>query len=98
MKILTIARPKDLLLSLPEETRTQMAKGSVEPTKKMKDKGKVLAHYYSPTSRYVIAIVDYDDAEEWMKDLMSNPVMAYYDQDIYPIVDLGEAVKLANQT
>jgi muconolactone delta-isomerase len=98
MKILSIAKPKDLLFSLPPETRTQMVKGSIEPTKQLKDKGKVIAQYYSPTSQYVFVILDYDDAAEWMKDLTSNPVMTYYDQEIYPIVDLMDALKLADMT
>jgi muconolactone delta-isomerase len=93
MKILAIAKPKELLFSLPPETQTQLVKESTEPTKKLKEKGKILAQYYSPTSRYVFAIVDYDDAGEWMKDLASNPAMTYYDQEIYPIVDLLDAIK-----
>jgi muconolactone delta-isomerase len=94
MKILTIAKPRESIFSLSAETSQQMLEASIEPTKKMKDKGRILAHYYSPTSGCVIAIVDYDDAEEWMKDLRSNPIMTYYDQEIYPIVDLEEALKV----
>jgi hypothetical protein len=98
MKMLAIAKPKELLLSLPPEKQTQMVKESIEPTKKMKDKGKILAQYYSPTSKYVFAIVDYDDAGEWMKDLMSNLAMTYYDQEVYPIVDLFDVIKEYYQT
>ena len=98
MKILSIGKPKDLLLTLPQETRAQLTKEAIEPTKKLKDEGKILAHYYSPTSQYVIVIVDYDSTEEWMKDLMANPVMAYYDQEVYPIVDLADAINTAGIT
>lgn len=98
MKILAIAKPKELLFSLPPETRTQLVKESIEPTKQLMDKGKILAQYYSPTSGYVFAIVDYDDTEEWMKDLASNPAMTYYDQEVYPIVDLLDALKVAGIT
>jgi hypothetical protein len=64
----------------------------------MIDKGKILAQYYSPTSQYIFVIVDYDSTEEWMKDLASNPVMTYYDQETYPIVDLFEALKISGIT
>jgi muconolactone delta-isomerase len=94
MKILSIGKPKESLLSIPQETRMKMVKESIEPTKQLKDKGKVLAQYYSPTSQYVFVILDYDDAGEWMKDLMSNPIMTYYDQEVYPIVDLFDALKI----
>jgi len=87
-----------LLFSLPPETQTKLVKEAIEPTKQLMDKGKILAQYYSPTSRYVFAIVDYDDTEEWMKDLASNPVLTYYDQEIYPIVDLLDAIKAAGIT
>lgn len=97
MKILTVAKPKDPIFSLSPEQSKKMLEASIEPTKRMKEKGRVLAHYYVPTSGYVIAIVDYDDAEEWMKDLRSNPIMAYYEQEVYPIVDLEESVKLIDE-
>jgi len=98
MKILAIGKPKESLLSIPQETRIQMVKEGIESTKQLKDKGKILAQYYSPTSQYVFVILDYDDAEEWMKDLALNPVMTYYDQDVYPIVDLLDALKAAGIT
>jgi len=95
MKILSIGKPKDVLLSLPPETRAKMVKESMEATEKMKDKGKILAQYYSPTSQYVFVIVDYDDAGEWLKDLADLQTMNYYDQEVYPIVDLLDAIKIA---
>lgn len=95
MKILSIGKPKDVLLSLPPETRAKMVRESMEATEKMKDKGKILDQYYSPTSQYVFVIVDYDDAGEWLKDLASLQTMNYYDQEVYPIVDLLDAIKIA---
>ena len=98
MKMLAIGKPKDLLFSLPQETRMKMVKESIEPTNQLKAKGKILAQYYSPTSQYVFVILDYDDAGEWMKDLSANPTMTYYDQEVYPIVDLLDALKSAGIT
>jgi len=98
MKILSIGKPKDALLSVPPETRAKMVKESTEASKPLIDKGKILAQYYSPTSQYVFAIVDYDDAGEWLKDLASIQTMNYYDQEVYPIVDLLDAIKMAGMT
>ena len=93
MKMLSIGKPKEALLTLDPETSKKQTLAAKESTKELREKGKILAQYYSPTSRYVFAILDYDSAEEWMKDLTSNQVMNYYDQEVYPIVDLMEAIK-----
>lgn len=98
MKILSIGKPKELLFSLPPETQKQLTEAAEESTKQLKDKGKILAQYYSPTSQYVFVILDYDNTEDWMKDLMSNQIMTYYDQEIYPIVDLEDALKIVGTT
>ena len=98
MKMLSIGKPKEALLTLDPETSKKQTLAATESTKELREKGKILAQYYSPTSRYVFAILDYDSAEEWMKDLTSNQVMNYYDQEVYPIVDLMEALKLAGVT
>jgi muconolactone delta-isomerase len=93
MKILSIGKPKESLLSLPPETAKQLTKAATETSKQLIDKGKILAQYYSPTSQYIFVILDYDTAEEWMKDLMSMPILSYYDQETYPIVDFPDALK-----
>jgi hypothetical protein len=98
MKILSIGKPKELLFSLPPETRKQFMEAATEQTKQLIDKGKILAQYYSPTSQYIFVILDYDNAEDWMKDLMSSPILSYYDQETYPIVDLSDALKAAGIT
>lgn len=98
MKILAIGKPKESLLSLPSDKRKELTETTIKTNKKWKDEGKIVATYVSPGSGYVFAILDYDTTEEWMKDLMSNPLLSYYEQETYPVVDFDNAMKIAGLT
>jgi hypothetical protein len=95
MKILSIGKPKESLLSLPPEKRKELTEASRKTNKKMRSEGKVIASYYAPTSGYIFVILNYDTTEEWMKDLMSSPVLNYYDQETFPVVEFDDAMKIA---
>jgi hypothetical protein len=98
MKVLAIGKPKEALLSLSPDKRKELTEASLEINKKMKGEGKVVANYISPTSGYVFTILDYDTTEEWLKDIMSSPILDYYDQETHPVVDFDDAVKIAGMT
>jgi hypothetical protein len=98
MKILAIGKPKESLLSLPPDKQKELMEASLETNKKMRSEGKVIANYISPTSGYAFTILNYDTAEEWMKDIMSSPILNYYDQETYPVVDFDDAMKIAGMT
>jgi hypothetical protein len=98
MKILSIGKPKESLLSLPPDKQKELMEASLETNKKMRGEGKVVANYISPTSGYVFTILNYDTAEEWMKDIMSSPILSYYDQETHPVVDFDDAMKIAGMT
>jgi muconolactone delta-isomerase len=98
MKILSIGKQKESLLSLPPDKQKELMDATIKTNKKWKDEGKIVATYISPTSGYVFAILDYDTAEEWMKDLMSNPIFNYYEQETHPIVDFDDAMKIYGMT
>ena len=95
MKILAIGKPKEALLSLPPDKRKELMEASLETNKKMRSEGKVIASYSSPTSGYVFVILNYNTAEEWMRDLMSSPILNYYEQETYPVVEFDDAMKMA---
>jgi len=95
MKVMAIAKPKESLLSLPPDKMKELMETTLETNKKMRGEGKVVAGYISPTSGYVFVILDYNDAEEWMKDKMSSPILNFYDQETYPVVDWDNAMKIA---
>ena len=98
MKILSIGKPKESLLSLPPDKQKELTEASLKTNKKMRGEGKVIANYISPTSGYVFTILDYDTTEEWMKDIMSSPILNYYDQETHPVVDFDDAMKIAGMT
>ena len=98
MKILAIGKPKESLVSLPPDKRKELLEASLETNKKMKGEGKVIAGYICPTSGYVFSGFEYDTTEEWMKDIMSSPILNYYDQETYPVVDFDDAMKMAGMT
>ena len=79
MKLLSIGRPKEALLSLSPEKNQQLMKTALEQAKQLKEKGKVLAQYSSPTSGYIFTILEYNNAEEWMKDIQSIEALRYID-------------------
>lgn len=98
MKIMAIGKQKESALSLPPDKLKELTELTVKTNKKWKDEGKIIATYISPGSGHVFAILEYDTAEEWMKDLASNPLLNYYDQETYPIVDFDSAMKIAGLT
>ena len=98
MKILSIGKPKESLLSLPPDKRRELLEASLETNKKMKGEGKVVANYISPTSGYVFSVFEYDTAEGWMKDIMASPILDYYDQETHPVVDFDDALKIYGMT
>lgn len=98
MKILSIGKPKEAILSLPPDKQQELLKASREPNKRLRDEGKIVDAYVSPTSGYIFVILDYDNAEDWMKDLMSMPIMNYYDQETHPVVGWDDALKIYGMT
>lgn len=98
MKILTIGKQKQSFLSLPPDKQKELMAASLETTKKIKSEGKVIATYISPGASRIFAILNYDTTEEWMKDLMASPILNYYEQETYPIVDFDDAMKITGMT
>ncbi|MGD0794531.1 MAG: hypothetical protein ABR958_02905 [Dehalococcoidales bacterium] len=92
MKFLSISKPKDTLTMLPPAVTRQLMEISVAAIKQQKKEGKILEYYYSPAACSVV-ILDYKNAEEWVKDQNSIPILAYYDSEIYPLADFDESMK-----
>ena len=92
MKFLGISKPKDTLTTLPPAVVSQLLEASMAAMKQFKKEGKILEYYASPAN-YAVVILDYKNAEEWVKDQNSIPILAYYDQEIYPLADMEEVVK-----
>jgi muconolactone delta-isomerase len=98
MKILSIGKPKESLLSLPPDKRRELMEATLETNKRLRDEGKIVNGYVSPGSGYIFVILDYDSTEEWMKDLNASPILNYYDQETYPVVGWDDAMKISGMT
>ena len=92
MKFLAIAKQKDTLMTLPPAAIEQLLEASWKVMKQQKEQGKILDYFYSPGG-YTVVIVEYENSDEWVKDQMAIPILSYYDQEIYPLCDLGKTVE-----
>jgi hypothetical protein len=92
MKFLAIGKPKDMLTMLPPATLKQLIETTQASNDKLKKEGKLLEGYGSPAG-CIAVILEYNSAEEWMKDQRANPILGYYDQEIYPLADMEDVVK-----
>ena len=79
-------------MTLPPSTIKQLLEASWAVMKQQKEQGKIVDYFYSPLGCTVV-IVDYENSDEWVKDQMSIPILSYYEQDIYPLSDLGKTVE-----
>ena len=92
MKFLAIAKQKDSLMTLPPATIRQLLETSWTAMKHQKAQGKIVDYFYSPL-RCTVVVVDYPSTEEWVKDQAAIPILAYYDQEIYPLSEAEPAIE-----
>ena len=92
MKLLVITKPKDTLSTLPPAVTRQLPEATPVALKQQKMEGKVPEAYYSPAG-CSMAILDYKEAEDWIKDQASIPILSYYHHEIYPIADMEASVQ-----
>jgi len=92
MKFLVISRLKDTVLALPPSVMRQLLEVSVAVMEQQKKAGQILDFYYSPTGCSV-AILENKNAEEWVKDQASIPILSYMNFEVYPLSDGFTAMK-----
>jgi hypothetical protein len=92
MKFLAIGKPKDTLTALPPAIVRKFIEMTLTAIKQLKKEGKLLEAYVTP-SGYPVVILDYKSVEDWIKDLNLQPILTYYDQEIYPLADMEDSVK-----
>jgi hypothetical protein len=92
MKFMSVTRPKDTVSMLPPAVTRQLLEASMAAINQLKKAGKILEFYYSPVGCSVV-ILNYNNAEEWIKEQLMLPILTYYDQEIYPLADGNESMK-----
>jgi hypothetical protein len=97
MKFLVISKAKDTLTMVPPAVTRQLLEASMAAINQFKKAGKILDYYYSPVG-CVVVILNYNNADEWVKDQVAMPILTYYDNEIYPLADGNESVKAFIET
>ena len=92
MKFLGLLKQKEIMLTLPPAVSRQLIEMSLAGMSQLKKGGKLLEAYYSPAGLSMV-ILNYDNADEWVKDQNMVPLLSYYDQEVYPLADLDESMK-----
>lgn len=93
MKFLVMSRLKDTAVALPPSVMRQLLEVSMAAMEQEKKAGEILDFYYSPAGCSV-AILEKKNAEEWVKDQASIPILSYMDFEIYPLSDGFPAMKI----
>src|SRR3972149_58760 len=92
MKFLGLLKPKEIMLTLPPAVGRQLMEASIAGMNKLKKEGKALEGYISPAG-CAVTILEYKNAEEWIKDQNLVPILQYYEQELYPLADMDESMK-----
>jgi hypothetical protein len=92
MKFLGLLKQKEITLTLPPAVSRQLIEASLAGMNKLKKEGKLLEGYYSPSGLGMV-ILNYNSADEWVKDQNSVPILNYYYQEVYPLADMEESMK-----
>jgi muconolactone delta-isomerase len=92
MKFLVISKMKDTAVALPPSVMRQLMEVSAAAMEQQKKAGQILDFYYSPAGCSV-AILEEKNAEEWVKDQTSIPILSYMNFEVYPLSDGFPAMK-----
>ena len=92
MKILCIAKPTEAFRALPPDISLQHLVSFQAVATQQREERKILELYVTPIGSSVV-ILDYETADEWVKDQRNIPLLNYYEFEIYPLADGFEAVK-----
>jgi hypothetical protein len=95
MKFLTISKMKDSAMALPPNVLMSIMEASLAAMAQQKKEGKITDFYFSPATGRLIGILNYDNADQWAKDQIKIPILAYCDFEAYPLADYDEYVKNA---
>lgn len=92
MKLLSISKPKASMGTLPPAVLKQLLETCYAAMRQQKEAGKIVEYYYAPTG-YSIVILDYKDADEWVRDKRNLPILNYMDEEVYPLAEGFGALK-----
>jgi hypothetical protein len=87
MKFIAVLRPKESLSMLPPDALLKIWEASIPGMQKLKQEGKQTNVWASPTG-CAVSMLNYDNADQWLMDQVTIPILNYYTQEIFPVTDL----------
>jgi hypothetical protein len=94
MKFLTIAKIKDMALTLPPALGRQLTEASAAVVNKQKKEGKILEVYWIPGAGTMVTISEFKTAEEMVNSFNQAPVANYTSFENYPLADFNESMQI----
>jgi muconolactone delta-isomerase len=103
MKFLSIAKMKDIAMTLPPALQRQFLESTLASMNQQNKEGKILEMYYVPGWGKSMVISEANSAEEMAQNI-GGMVSSYMDIETYPLADFNkslnifiEAIKMAEK-
>jgi muconolactone delta-isomerase len=93
MKFLVIGQNKDAYYMLPPERRMEIMQGAVAYIEKYRKTGKCKEIYETADLKGSVSIWEVESSEESARLMLENPLLAFSDLDIQPLVEFDVAIK-----
>jgi hypothetical protein len=93
MKFLVISQNKDSYYMLPPERRMEIMQGAAAFIEKYRKTGKCQEIYETADLKGSVSIWEVGSSEESARLMLENPMLAFSDLDIQPLVEYDVAMK-----
>jgi len=77
---------------LPPQVLLQLSEASLAGMLQLREERKILEYYHSPAGRSVV-VLEYESADEWVKEQGIIPILNYLEAEVYPLANGFEALK-----
>jgi hypothetical protein len=93
MKFLVITQNKDAYYMLPPERRMEIGQGVIAWIEKYRKAGKCKEVYETADLKGSVSIWEVASSEESARLVLENPMLAFEDLDIQPLIEFDVAMK-----
>ncbi|GEM_PF-1072461 len=93
MKFLVISQNKDAYYMLPPERRMEIMQASVAFIERYRKAGKCKEIYDTADLKGSVSIWEVASSEESARLMVGNPMLAFQDIDIQPLIEMDVAMK-----
>jgi len=93
MKFLVLARNKDSYYMLPPERRIEIMQAVIAYMEKYRKAGKCKEVYEAADLKGGVSIWEVESSAEAARLMLENPLLAFTDLDIHPLIEFDVAMK-----